>query len=258
MRLPRPQVENGCVHVTHRCQERRLLLGTDIDRKQYVARLFQASRRFRTVRVLDYVVTSNHIHLLAWVPRIEDLSAMMKWLQGTFAGDCNRRVGREGAFWRGRYHPTLVESGRHLSRCLFYLDLNMVRAGVVTHPRDWRFGGYQELSGRRQRYRIIDRERLLMCLGMEDADGFGRWYESTVADLCQRQAAAREPCWSQALAVGSRSWLSRLAGGDSRVDRYIRPVGGEPVEDEQSTCVLRPPQTMYSRLWHNISAARSR
>jgi hypothetical protein len=32
-----------------------------------------------------------------------------------------------------------------------------------------------------------------MCPGMEDTDGVGRWYESTLADLCQGQAAAREP-----------------------------------------------------------------
>ena len=44
------------MHVTHRCQERRFLLGTDIDRKQYVKRLWEASRRLRTVRVLDYIV----------------------------------------------------------------------------------------------------------------------------------------------------------------------------------------------------------
>ena len=61
MRLPRPQIRNCCVHVTHRCQERRFLLGTDIDRKQYVKRLWQASRRYRTVRFLDYVVTANHV-----------------------------------------------------------------------------------------------------------------------------------------------------------------------------------------------------
>ena len=46
MRLPRPQIENCCVHITHRCQERRFLLGTDIDRQQYVRRLREASLRF--------------------------------------------------------------------------------------------------------------------------------------------------------------------------------------------------------------------
>jgi hypothetical protein len=40
---------------------------------------------------------------------MQDLSHMMHWLQGTFATDCNRRRQREGAFWRGRFHPTLVQ-----------------------------------------------------------------------------------------------------------------------------------------------------
>jgi len=50
----------------------------------------------------------------------------MRFLQGTAARDHNRRTGRRGAFWSDRYHPTLVQSGVHLSRCLLYVDLNMV------------------------------------------------------------------------------------------------------------------------------------
>jgi hypothetical protein len=76
MRLPRPRIENCCVHVTHRCQQRLFLLGTDVDRRQYVKRLWEASRRFPAVRVVDYGVTANHIHLLAWVPRMADHSRL--------------------------------------------------------------------------------------------------------------------------------------------------------------------------------------
>jgi len=32
---------------------------------------------------------------------------------------------------------TAIESGDHLLRCIVYIDLNMVRAGVVNHPSDW-------------------------------------------------------------------------------------------------------------------------
>ena len=60
MRLPRPRIENCCVHVTHRCQQRLFLLGTDVDRRQYAKRLWEASRRFPAMRVLDYVITANH------------------------------------------------------------------------------------------------------------------------------------------------------------------------------------------------------
>lgn len=67
----------------------------------------------------------------------------------------NRRKGRAGAFWEGKYHATAIESGLHLWRCLRYVDLNMVRAGKVEHPSGWRWCGYDELMGMRQRYRIL-------------------------------------------------------------------------------------------------------
>ena len=254
MRLPRPQAENCCVHVTHRCQERRLLPATDIDRKQYIKRLWQASRRFRTVRVLNYMITGNHIHLLTWAPRVADLSAMMHWLQGTYAGDYNRRVSREGAFWRGRFHPTLVETGTHLSRCLIYLDMNMVRAGVAAHPRKWRFSGYHELNGSRKRYRITDHGLLLRLLDFADVDAFRHWYERTLAELCRQKERPREPHWSRAFAVGSRAWLNRFARGDSRIGEHVRLLDAAAETDPDTTCVLSPPQSLRQRMWHALTA----
>jgi len=256
MRLPRPRIENCCVHVTHRCHQRLFLLGTDVDRRQYLKRLWEASRRFPAVRILDYVITANHIHLLAWVPRMGDLSALMGWLQGTYAGDRNRRTGREGALWRGRFHPTLVETGTHLSRCLFYLDMNMVRAGVVAHPRHWRFGGYQELSGTRQRYRVIDQDRLLNCLAMQDQAAFRQWYEATLGELCQRASQPREPHWSRAFAVGGRGWIEQLPGATPLSEDHIRTLGPDGVEPPDATCVLHPPQSLCRRLWQAIAGGR--
>jgi transposase-like protein len=46
--------------------------------------------------------------------------------------DYNRRQSRLGAFWEDRNHATAIESGAHLHRCLVCVDLNMVRAGVVS------------------------------------------------------------------------------------------------------------------------------
>jgi putative transposase len=41
---------------------------------------------------------------------------------------------RKGVFWQDRYHATAVESNHHLCQCIAYIDMNMVRAGVVDHP----------------------------------------------------------------------------------------------------------------------------
>jgi putative transposase len=48
-----------------------------------------------------------------------------------------------------------------------YVDLNMVRAGVVTHPRQWAAGGYHEIQGKRQRYLIVDRVALAAALEVD-------------------------------------------------------------------------------------------
>ena len=43
-----------------------------------------------------------------------------------------------------------------------YIDLNMVRAGVVKHPGEWEYGGYGEIQNPKQRYTLIDRPKLLV------------------------------------------------------------------------------------------------
>ena len=225
-----------CVHVTHRCHNRAFLLKFRQDRRAYVERLRLASQRYE-IDFLDYVVTSNHVHVLAWVPHGEALSAAMQYVQGSVAQAYNRRKRRSGAFWSGRFHPTLVESGSHLSRCVFYIGLNMVRAGAVTHPAHWAECGLHELLGERKRYRVLSPERLLWCLGVPgDVDGFRRWYRSTLVEMSQVAYHVREPLWTECVAVGSREWVaalsSRLVVG-RRAIRELRSPGRLAVGEEE-------------------------
>ena len=182
-RCKRNQPRSACYHLTHRCHGRDFLLKFRKDRHNYLMRLHEMSRRY-PVDVLTYMVTCNHIHLLLWSECSRNVSIAMHFLQGTVAGDYNRRKGREGAFWRGRYHATLVETGAHLSRCLFHIDLNMIRARACHHAAEWLGGAYKEILGGRRRYRIIDRERLKWCLGMDGvAEGrFADWYALTMVE----------------------------------------------------------------------------
>jgi putative transposase len=52
-------------------------------------------------------------------------------LAGRTGQQYNQRKNRKGAFGEDRYHATAIEAGEHLLRCIVYVDLNMVRAGVV-------------------------------------------------------------------------------------------------------------------------------
>ena len=57
------------------------------------------------------------------------------------------RVEPAYAFWEDRYHATAIEADDHLRRCLVYIDLNMVRAGVVKHPAEWAHSGPAGVPG---------------------------------------------------------------------------------------------------------------
>ena len=107
--------EWGCYHLTHRCQEHHFLLKFETDRKNYTVRLREASIKY-SISVLDYMITSNHVHLLVFSPDTDTLSRAMQFIQGTTAKDFNQRKKREGAYWTGHFNPTLIQNGTHFSK----------------------------------------------------------------------------------------------------------------------------------------------
>ncbi len=207
----RDLLKGCCYHIVQRCHERRFLFRFSRDRNNYLSRLWQLRQKYRVV-LLDYILTSNHVHLLIWAKNPAEISESMRFLQGASAQDYNRRKCREGAFWRGRYQATIVQRGIHTARCLFYLDFNMIRAGVVKHPEDWRWSGYQELSGRRRRYRTIEIPKLQNFIGLkfDNEESFRNWYREEINKLSSN-SHKRVGCWSDSVAVGDLEWISKLS-----------------------------------------------
>src|SRR5262245_48475982 len=139
-RAHRIHVPSQVWHLTHRCHRRQFLLKFARDRRLWRAWLYESRRRFGLC-VLDYTVTSNHIHLLVRDRDQGEIAASMQLIEGCMGQAYNRRKRRVGAFWADQYHATAVETGAHLASCVVYVDLNMVRAGVVRHPAEWEVSG---------------------------------------------------------------------------------------------------------------------
>jgi len=103
---------------------------------------------------------------------------------------------------------TLIEEGQYLLDCLIYIQLNMVRCGVIEHPRAWEWSGYHELMGHRHRYRLLDVDRLCWRL-RGTLPEVREQLEFGIKDRIARDALKRLELWSQSLAVGSRAFLER-------------------------------------------------
>jgi len=79
--------------------------------------VFEAKKRFG-LSVLNYVVTSNHVHLLLKDTGPNVIAHSMQLIAGRTAQEYNQRKARGGAFWEDRYHATAIEIDEHLVRCL--------------------------------------------------------------------------------------------------------------------------------------------
>ena len=198
-------------HITHRCHKKEHLLKFEKDRKIWRDWLFKAKKRYG-LRVITYAVTCNHIHLLAVDSGKDIISKSMQLLSGNTGQAYNSRKNRKGAFWEDRFYTTAIENGVHLLRCMAYIELNMVRAGAVKHPKDWEFCGYNEILDPPRRYRLIDRNALLSCCGITDPDEFRTYYEDLVAYTLQHGSLSRESLWTNNLAVGSRQYIEQNQG----------------------------------------------
>ena len=112
-----------------------------------------------------------------------------------------------------------------MRRCLFYIDLNMLRAKVVDHPKKWKHCGYHEIINSRKRYRIINQKRLQQCLRMtEDPEIFIKWYKATLEEKIQSIYRVRESYWTEAYAIGDEDWLKEIYRALGFKNKKILPV----------------------------------
>ena len=196
-------------HITHRCHKKEFLLKFAKDRQRWLYWLFQAKRRYG-LSVLNYVVTSNHIHLLVKDTGESVIPRSLQLIAGRTGQEYNDRKGRKGAYWEDRYHATAIAADRHLFQCLTYIDLNMVRAGVVRHPKYWIHGGYREIQSPPQRYRIIDLSTLMALCGAHSVPDLQRQLREWVAQGLQGMPSGKEEKWSTSIAIGSDQFIERV------------------------------------------------
>ena len=208
-RASRYLLDGYTYHLTHRCHDRGFLLKFREEREEYREWLRTAINR-HGVSVYAYCITSNHVHVVAHAHDRDAIAEMMHLPSSAVARHLNRRTEHEGSVWEHPYQCTMIEDGKHLLNCLRYVDMNMVRAGVVDHPRDWRWCGYDELVGTRQRYRLIDIKQLMRSLDLEDTQDLARLHSAGVDDLIVRRSFTREALWSESLAVGSQEYVEKI------------------------------------------------
>jgi putative transposase len=157
----------GVYHVTDRGTGPSLIFRDEADAESLIGFLFRVLEEFGwTCHALCLLGT--HYHLVIQTAA-ENLAAGMQRLKGLFAQSFNKRHGRVGALFQGRYGSFPVLSDAHLLAVIRYVALNPVKAGLSDSPREWRWSSYSVLVNAAEPFPFPVGEELLRLFGSDRA-----------------------------------------------------------------------------------------
>ena len=193
-------------HITARGNERRNIFRDDTDRRVFLQILGEAVKRFGW-SLTAWVLMTNHFHLVLQTPR-PNLSRGMHWLNSTYASWFNRRHGRCGHLFQGRFKSILIDGETYLREVTRYVVLNPVRAGLAALPEDYQWSSYRSSVGLDPAADWLDTTSLLGMFD-EDVAVARQLYEEFVLSKVNSQ----ERLWDQVLNgmyLGSVEWAKRM------------------------------------------------
>ena len=140
-RKPRFLLPGFPQHVIQRGNNREPCFFCDADKWRYLEILEEMSTR-NNAAVHSYVLMTNHVHLLITPGHEFSIMHTMQDLGRKYVAYINRAHNRSGTLWEGRYKASLVDSESYLLTCMHYIEMNPVRAGIVSHPGSYSWSSY--------------------------------------------------------------------------------------------------------------------
>ncbi|UZE31037.1 transposase [Pseudomonas asplenii] len=141
-RIGRVVLPNCPHHIVQRGHNRQVVFAEIGDFQRYLYCLRELKAVYG-VKVYAYCLMDNHVHLLlAPGESVAGLGQLMKALAARMTRYRNKLEGRSGTLWEGRYKSSLVQSDSYLLACSRYIELNPVRARMVSRPEDYIWSSY--------------------------------------------------------------------------------------------------------------------
>jgi REP-associated tyrosine transposase len=194
--------DGATVHLMRRGNNRGSIFVDDYDRELFLA-ILEAKARHHGVPIHGLVLMTNHYHAIATPPTQRSLELTMRDLGRQYVLSYNRRHGRIGTLWTGRYKAIPIHDDRYLLTCLRYIEQNPLRAGLAVDADDYRWSSYR-CHAHGESCEWLTPHHVYLALGATDGERqnayTGLFRENLVDGELVRQRMALSPTSSLALA----------------------------------------------------------
>lgn len=225
-RQPRLTLSTHPHHVIQRGNDRQAIVRDDSDREHFLV-LWQEQAKLFKVAIHAYVLMDNHFHLLLTPETDDGLPRMMQSVGRAYVRYFNLRHQRTGTLWEGRYRSNLIESERYLLACMVYMDLNPLRAGLVTQAADFKWSSHRHYIGQGSD-KLVTPHALFWDLGNTPFAREAAYAELVHAGLAQSDCDQFTRSALSGWALGSAGFVSELQQSTTR--RLIPRKAGRPAK----------------------------
>lgn len=195
-------------HVMSRGNARMTIYRGDADYRRFLDLLETVVYRFR-VECWSYCLMPNHYHVIVRTPE-PNLSEAIKYLNGVYAQRWNRRHGRDGHVFKGRFKSQVVDDESYLLVVCRYVALNPVRAGLVQAPADWPWSSYRATAGLTLCPSFLDVEPVLRQFGDASRRLLRRRYVQYVNAATPNQALVAQDIRADRRVLGSQRFAAQF------------------------------------------------
>jgi putative transposase len=182
-RIGRLVIPNYPHHVIHRGHNRKPVYVNQDDYRYYLDNLSEWKDKLKC-RLYAYCLMTNHVHLIVDPgDDPESLAKLMKRVAAKQTRFVNRIEHRSGTLWEGRYRSSIICKDTYLLACCRYVELNPVRALMVSHPSEYRWSSYWEKTS--ERSEIIDPDPAFLALSADESQRkreYKKWVLSSIPD----------------------------------------------------------------------------
>jgi REP-associated tyrosine transposase len=135
-RRPRVYIPGLTHHVVQRGNNKGAIFLEDSDYRLFLKLLRHESVR-SSVAIHAYALMTNHFHLMATPANDSGLSTLMQSVGRRYVPRFNLKHHRTGGLWEGRFRSFAIETETYWLKCLRYVELNPVRAGMVARSSEY-------------------------------------------------------------------------------------------------------------------------
>ena len=201
----RIEFSGALYHVTSRGDRREAIYEDDADRERFLEILGEVVRVWNWT-CHAFCLMTNHYHLVIETPD-GNLSKGMRQLNGVYTQASNRRHGRVGHLFQGRYKAILVDGDAYLLELTRYVVLNPVRAGMVRHPGEWLWSSYQAMTGQSKALPWMATDGLLAQFSTNRTEAVDR-YIQFVGDGIQKESIWKD--LNRQIFLGDDGFVARM------------------------------------------------